>query len=678
MQTKRMVLFLCLAASIPLLACTLFPGGTGARATQAAATSQALAAAEETEIAATVYAIQTIEAPTPTPTATVTPIPTPTSTRTPTATPTQTPTPGPLSAAEILAWVSPAVVFVDTPAGTASGILIEDGYVLTNAHAVWPFRQARLVFSDGLEQLNAPVLGWDLMADLAVIGPLSRTRGQATLVNGENLAIGSDLFQVGYPAEVEQFPQATISRGVLSRLREWEPIGMTFFQTDAATVGGQSGGALVSEKGEVIGISSYRFTDGFGLAASAADVLPRVQRLIAGEDVSGLGDRGMPTTAGQLEHDIALGNYWATRMFVINEPAGTKVQITVDGENDACFSIFDVQGSLLTFVDDGFTGIESGAVTTRLDAPHFLVVEQFSQTRGDFAIRSNCSLIPYPDPDDGATVSLSQTISASIDYPFDMDYYSIVLAAGDTIDVAVDSVLIDAAVTIDFAGASEEQMMMDDDSGGGLFGLSAKVTYRAPHSGRYLIVVQDAGVYGVGGYILTVAEAPPGAAAVSPPPAPTRIASPVGPMALYESARYPFTIQYPADWIGAPPQVGETARFMGDESYGLVITEEDLVALGMGEMTLDEYVDAVVSILTSIAPDLQIPSREQVMTEQGLPAVMMTYTFQGGLWRASRLIYLTDDSVAFSATFFAGRARYEGLKPLIDYSIGTFQVIEGH
>lgn len=674
MHTKRTILLLCLAASIPLLACTLGPRARGARATEAAATSQAVAAAEETEIAATVYAVQTAEAPTPTQTATPTQTPTPTSTSTPTATPTQTPTPSPLSAAEILARVSPAVVFIDTPAGTASGILFEAGYVVTNAHAVWPFRRARVVFSDGLEQLYAPVLGWDLMGDVAVIGPLFRTDGAVALVDREDLVIGSDVFQIGFPAEMEEYPQPSISRGVLSRLREWEPIGMTFFQTDAATVGGQSGGALVSEMGEIIGISSYRFTDGFGLAASAADVLPRVQGLIAGEDVSGLGDRGIPAAPGQLEHDVVLANYWAARMFVINEPAGTEVQVTVDGENDARFGIFDVRGGALTYVDDGFTGSESGSVTTNLRAPYFLVVEQLSTTQGRFGVRSNCTLAPYDDRDDGMTVSLNQTISASIDYPFDVDYYSIVLAAGDTVDVAVDSLLIDPSVTIDFPGATEEQMITDDDRGGGLFGLSAKVTYRAPHSGRYYIVVQDSWMSRMGGYVLTVTEAPPGAAAVSPPPAPTRIASPVGPMALYESADKPFSIQYPAEWTEASPMLGETARFVSPQNGMLSIVEEDLTTLGMGEMTLEEYVDMVVSFQTSILTDLQIVSREQVTTEQGLPAVTTTYTYLGGLFRVSRLIYLTDDGVAFNATYLSGRAQYEELAPLVEYSFSTFRV----
>ena len=62
-------------------------------------------------------------------------------------------------------------------------------------------------------------------------------------------------------------------------------------------------------------------------------------------------------------------------------------------------------------------------------------------------------------------------------------------------------------------------MGFDDDSGGGIFGLNARITYRAAQSGRYLISVIDANSVDVGGYFLTVSEAPP-SAAPSPTPVP--------------------------------------------------------------------------------------------------------------------------------------------------------------
>ena len=290
--------------------------------------------------------------PTPKPTATPTPNPRPTATPTPPPTPTPeptpTPTPAPLSASQIFTQVSPAVAFIETSAFSGSGVLIQGGYVVTNAHVVWPFEKARVVFPDGSEFPDAPVLSWDFMGDLAVIGPVDTEIAPLELVNGEGLIIGSDVLLIGYPGEAEKFPQPTISRGLLSRYREWEAIGMTYFQTDAPVAGGQSGGVLVSEEGEVIGITGLFFTEAqFGLVASAADVLLRVEGLIAGEDVAGLGDRRLPQEGGMLQEDVTLDHGLDHRVYVLNEPEGTDVNIRVEGANDAGFTLIDVFGNAL-------------------------------------------------------------------------------------------------------------------------------------------------------------------------------------------------------------------------------------------------------------------------------------------------------------------------------------------
>ena len=176
-----------------------------------------------------------------------------------------------------------------------------------------------------------PVAGWDPMADLAVLGPVRVSAPSLELRNGEDMAIGSELFLVGYPAEVDLFPQPSITRGILSRFREWDRLGMTYFQTDAAIAGGQSGGPMVDSKGDVVGISGLSFSDaGFGMVASSADVAPIVAQLIQGLDSSGLGDRRLPAGRGNFEFDIDLRNYWDTRTFVLDAAAGTIFEATID------------------------------------------------------------------------------------------------------------------------------------------------------------------------------------------------------------------------------------------------------------------------------------------------------------------------------------------------------------
>ena len=95
--------------------------------------------------------------------------------------------------------------------------------MVTNTHVIWPFETVRVVFPDGTEILNAPVLNWDLMADVAVIGPIIASIEPVELVGREDLVTGSEVLLIGYPGETEQFPQPSITRGIISRTRGGSP-----------------------------------------------------------------------------------------------------------------------------------------------------------------------------------------------------------------------------------------------------------------------------------------------------------------------------------------------------------------------------------------------------------------------------------------------------------------------
>ena len=312
---------------------------------------------------------------------------------------------------------------METALSTGSGILVEGGYVVTNAHVVWPYTTVRVVFSDGSEFKDAPVKAWDLLADVAVIGPIDAPVSALALVDGEGLAIGTDMFLIGYPGEVEAFPQPTLVRGLLSRLREWEPGALTFLQTDATIAGGQSGGALVSATGEIIGLSGFGFTEGdFGLAASAGDLLPLVRDLIAGEVPSRLGERQVPLAGGSARHQVQLAHFWDERVFVVSEPPGTNVELRLNGVNDSGITVYDAAGGEALFVDDAFTGAEAGSLTIEYHEPHFVIAWQLSEDSGSFTLTSSRPLIPLHDPDDGQELRVGESVLANIDHPGDIDY----------------------------------------------------------------------------------------------------------------------------------------------------------------------------------------------------------------------------------------------------------------
>ena len=168
-----------------------------------------------------------------------------------------------LSPQEVFAAVSPSIAFVETPTGTGSGILITEFHLVTNAHVVWPFEQVRVLFPDGSEYLGSRVIGWDLMADLAVIQlPGGDSLQPIEPASGELLPVGSELYLIGYPAEGELFPQPSISRGILSRFRTWEQPGIRYIQTDASIEGGQSGGAWCPRRGRSSGSPASRSAPG--------------------------------------------------------------------------------------------------------------------------------------------------------------------------------------------------------------------------------------------------------------------------------------------------------------------------------------------------------------------------------------------------------------------------------
>ena len=627
--------------------------------------------------ASATQAPSTTTSPLITPTATQAPtptlVPTPTLTPEPTPTPAPTATPTPPTPAQIFARISPSLAFIETPTGTGSGVLIEGGYVVTNAHVVWPFDEVRVVFPDGSEFPQAPVMNTDLMGDLAVIGPLDTKIQPLVLADREDLAIGSELFLIGYPAEAEQFPQPTITRGILSRFRYWEALEMSYFQTDAAIAGGQSGGVMVFEGGEIIGLSGFKFSEAkFGLVASAADVLPRVKGLIAGRDVSRLGDRKLPLDGGSSETLSTLDTIWDTGVYVVNNPPGETIDLKLDSENNLSLSLIDLFGNSVIEADNGFTGIESGSAKTTLDVPHFALVNLSElNSEASFKLSSNRGLAAFNDPDDGKTIVVGQTIQASMDYPRDHDYFLLDLEEDETVDITVNTVNFDPFLQIDYHQATGE--VSDDDSGGGIFGTNAGLIFRAPQSAIYTLVVSDATFTRRGGYFIDIRTASPDAEPFPIAPPAVKVASPFGPMELYESRQYPFLIEHPAGWKIATEQEGLTAQFTGTGGISFGIAEEDLSASGFGKLTLSEYVDVVVSLVErNVGFDLL--SRQEITTPQGIPAVVLDMSLFNGQIRVRRYVVVYDDTIGFNAGYLAPQAKFQELAPLADYSFGTFRI----
>jgi S1-C subfamily serine protease len=172
--------------------------------------------------------------------------------------------------------VGPAVVRVEPhaggqPAGLGSGVVISpDGLVLTNAHVMGRHREARLSLSDG-RSVAARVLGDDPDTDLALLRANGDGLPYARLGDSKNLRRGQIAVAIGNPLGFE----STVTAGVVSALGR-SLRGRTgrliddVIQTDAALNPGNSGGALVSTRGEVIGINTAMIPGAQGICFAVA------------------------------------------------------------------------------------------------------------------------------------------------------------------------------------------------------------------------------------------------------------------------------------------------------------------------------------------------------------------------------------------------------------------------
>jgi serine protease Do len=147
--------------------------------------------------------------------------------------------------------------------GLGSGVIVRrDGttfYVLTNAHVVGNATEIGITLSDG-RKFEGKLVGADDRKDLALVSFTSRENiPVAALGDSGDLFVGDWVLAVGSPLGFE----ATVTYGIVSAIgRNTSGIsGMSGFtdyiQTDAAINRGNSGGALVNIRGEVIGINSW-------------------------------------------------------------------------------------------------------------------------------------------------------------------------------------------------------------------------------------------------------------------------------------------------------------------------------------------------------------------------------------------------------------------------------------
>ena len=148
--------------------------------------------------------------------------------------------------------------------GGGSGVVIdEEGLIITNHHVIEGTTEVRVIFEDG-RMYEATIIGSDRLTDIGVVKIENENLSPINFGNSEAILVGDLAVAIGHPLTLGAAP--TVTTGVISALDRRLDVGsesmndaVTLFgliQTDAPITRGSSGGALLNQKGELIGITT--------------------------------------------------------------------------------------------------------------------------------------------------------------------------------------------------------------------------------------------------------------------------------------------------------------------------------------------------------------------------------------------------------------------------------------
>ena len=174
-----------------------------------------------------------------------------------------------LTPQQIAARAMPSVVRIEVPGGLGSGFVVRsDGCIVTNLHVVAGAREATVVLSDGRRLGGVEILAVSDAFDLALLKVPADKLPALSLGDSSRVQVGQRVVAIGNPLGLSN----TVSDGLVSALRQIDA-QVSLLQLSAPISPGSSGGPIIDERGQVVGVSTLIITQGqnlnFGVAINA-------------------------------------------------------------------------------------------------------------------------------------------------------------------------------------------------------------------------------------------------------------------------------------------------------------------------------------------------------------------------------------------------------------------------
>lgn len=175
-------------------------------------------------------------------------------------------------ASEKISGVVQSSITIDLGDVHGSGFIIsKTGYALTNYHVVGEEKNVNVILSSGIS-LKAEVIRTHIDRDVALL-KIQGSGFKPVKLNIAKALAGDEIYAIGTPGKIEL--GQSITKGIISGQREIE--GKVFFQTDVSVSPGSSGGPIVNENNEVVGIVNSKLmgqgVEGIGFAIPIAEAL---------------------------------------------------------------------------------------------------------------------------------------------------------------------------------------------------------------------------------------------------------------------------------------------------------------------------------------------------------------------------------------------------------------------